>query len=132
MVETKDHGFICMADLQIDDYVTSGNGNKYTQVYCFGHRNPNYEETFEFDNENNNSSTIMSMHELQISPMHLIFIARDNWVEWMHAKDVVIGDILSEKQVNSIHYMRQKGVYALLTQSGDIVVNGMIASILMF
>jgi Hint module len=124
MVETKDHGLIRMADLQIGDYVVSGNG-QYTQVYGFGHYDPNHYETF-VQIELNESSRSELMY---ISPKHLVLVTRDNHqMDWIRAMDVVIGDVLSGGTVTALYHKLQQGVYNPLTQSGDIVVDGIVAS----
>jgi Hint module len=118
-----------MEKLQIGDFVISGDG-KYTQVYGFGHWDPNHEETFiqiEFDG---GDGTTMPLNKVHISPMHLVFVTRNNnRMDLIRAVDVIIGDVLTgSKQVTAIHRIIQKGVYTPLTQSGDIVVNGIVAS----
>jgi Hint module len=46
----------------------------------------------------------------------------------VHASDVRVDDILSGRRVKSIQEVLSQGVYAPLTQSGDIRINGIVAS----
>jgi hypothetical protein len=67
--------------------------------------------------------------DLHISPMHLVFVERNNPIFPIRALDVVVGDILSAKQVIGIHRnILKTGDYSPLNQSGDIVVSGIVAS----
>jgi Hint module len=138
MVEVQDRGYIPMHRLRIGDMVKSGSGaydaNKvaFTQVYGFGHLDYHRDETFVqigFDRGFNTSS-----NDLYISPHHLVFVKRHHHMYPVRAKDIKVGDILlgtAQEQhlvVLTIQMIRQRGIFAPLTQSGDIVVNGIIAS----
>jgi Hint module len=124
-VEVKNGGYIFMSQLQIGDLVRSGAG-EYTQVYGFGHRDHHVEATFlqiYFDSDSKNESPV------EVSSDHLIFVERNQQTSFaVPASDVVVGDILSGKKVASIHELTRRGVYTPLTQSGDIIVNGIRSS----
>jgi Hint module len=61
--------------------------------------------------------------------MHLVFVERNHRIFSIRAMDVVMGDVMSGKQVIGIQNNNiQTGVYSPLTQSGDIVVSGIVAS----
>jgi Hint module len=116
-----------MNKLKIGDHVMSGDGT-FTQVYGFGHLDHNREEYFiQIEMEDRKLDDISSSN-LTISPMHLIFIERNHQILTIRAMDVAVGDVLNNKQVISIHHTMHKGVYAPLTQSGDIVVSDIVAS----
>jgi Hint module len=55
-------------------------------------------------------------------------IDKENISHRIPAEDVVIGDILSGQQVQAIRRVVRHGVYAPLTQSGDIMVSGILTS----
>jgi Hint module len=118
-VEIKGKGIVNMMELQIGDFVMSGSG-KFTQVYGFGH--------FDHDREENFLQIQVGHNPLQISPIHLVFVERNNQSYPIRALDVMVGDMLSGQQVQSIRTIRQRGIYAPLTQSGDIVVSGIVSS----
>jgi Hint module len=65
---------------------------------------------------------------LEISVKHLILVERKDQKYHIPASDVRVGDILSGQQVESIQLVTRRGVYAPLTQSGEILVNGFVAS----
>jgi Hint module len=70
---------------------------------------------------------------IEISAEHLLFVQNDRNQDTtstslhpIRAKDVQIGDILSGAYlvVQSIEYVKRRGVYAPLTQSGDMLMGG--------
>jgi Hint module len=65
---------------------------------------------------------------LEISPRHLIFVDKNMKQILIRAADVKVGDVLSTKQVIEIQIVVRHGVYAPLTQSGNINVNELLAS----
>jgi Hint module len=134
MVEVHGRGYIPMHQLRIGDMVKSGDANSivFTQVYGFGHLDYDKEQTFlhiGFDGE-----FCISSNALYISPQHLVFVIRNHETYPIQAMDVILGDILlgttreEHLVVLTIQMVRQRGVFAPLTQSGDIVVNGVVAS----
>jgi Hint module len=126
-VETKEKGFITMNELQVGDSVRSGSG-KFTQVYGFGHDDHKHQDVFLQIEYNHISDVNGSLSPaLQISQMHLLFVERNNQIYLIRVMDVVVGELLSGKQVIAIHKIIQKGVYAPFTQSGDIIVSGIVA-----
>lgn len=135
IVEVQDVGYISISKLQIGDYVKSGDGT-YTQVYSFGHYHHDAETEFiqiyvdvvpQQQDENH-------YHPLEISANHLLFVYRGGDElnvnrQVIPASEVIIGDILNDGQiVKSIQYVTRRGLYAPLTQSGDIIVSNVHAS----
>jgi len=128
-VEVEDsRGTIRMDSLQIGDSVRVGDG-KFAKIYSFGHRDTdavvNYLqiETDKFKNP------------LEISHSHMLFVLRDGTVtESVPASTIKIGDmILTENsntvaKVRNIKNVQRRGAYAPFTTSGDIIVNGLLAS----
>jgi Hint module len=122
-VEIENNGFIPMKQLQIGDSVRSGNGI-FTQVYGFGHFHHDLKAEFlqlHFDEDTSDSM-------IEISPKHLVFVERNKIEVTIPASEVVMGDILSGKKVALIQMVTRHGVYAPLTQSGDIMVGNIRAS----
>lgn len=128
-VEEKDHGIIPITQVKIGDFVKTGTGN-YTQIYGFGHLDPEREESFiqiHFDQYYYNNSH-QTPNILELSSDHLVFVDRSSRSYPIRATDVVVGDILSGKKVSSISSILRRGLYAPLTMSGDVAVSGIRAS----
>jgi Hint module len=127
-VEVKDMGDIPINQLKIGDYVRVGN-SKFSQVYGFGHLSHDLDAEFlqiQFDGNSDEGED--HSHVLEISSSHLLFVTKNTSHVVLSASDVKLGDVLSGKQVKSIERITRRGVYAPLTQSGDIVVSGIRAS----
>jgi Hint module len=132
-------GHIPIKLLRIGDMVKSSN-DKYTQVYGFGHLNHQQEGTFlrigfytwgsnyTLPQQKELSQGIYVLSFLEISARHLVMIDRMNISYRIPAEDVVVGDMLSGQQIQSIQRVVRRGVYAPLTQSGDIMVSGILTS----
>jgi Hint module len=138
LVEIQHVGYVSMSQLNIGDYVMSGD-DKFTQVCGFGHFDPIHAGTFLHitfhDDANGESVLIFPKQEsilpssfIEISERHLIMIERNHKQYRLPAKEVRVDDILSGQRVKSMHEVIRRGVYAPLTQSGDIRVNGIVAS----
>lgn len=128
-VQLKGHGLIRMEDLKIGDSIMAGNG-RFSKVYSFGHYSPNV-------NTDYLQIQIDSMQEtLEISAEHMLYCNG----KLVPANQVQVGDFLavihninfgqnsSIAHVTSIKAIQRRGAYAPLTESGDIVVNGVVAS----
>lgn len=142
----KGKGTVSMKELQIGNHVlvssstvkTNANERNYEPVYSFGHWNVNDSATYlQFDPIG-----------LQISSNHMVFRHRQHGgnstisfqrskTEAVPASMVQIGDILAlhdddtDKRhsiVTSISRVTHRGMYAPLTASGRIVVNGVVCS----
>jgi Trypsin/Hint module len=138
LVEVKDVGCITMDQLKIGDYVLSGH-NQYTQVYGFGHYDHQKEAPFlQVYVDDNNYDEV----PLEISSEHYMYVEREHKQIILSAADVMIGDLvyyhnnngenhdnrLTMKYVTKIQRVTRNGFYAPLTQSGDLIVNGIRAS----
>jgi Hint module len=132
MVNVKDVGNVPMNLLRIGDFVKSRN-DTYTQVYGFGHFNHQQASTFLritlFHAENNHRTqqTISKIpNYLEISPAHLLMMEKNNRQYRIPAAHVRVGDRISGQTIQTIQ--RQDGVYAPLTQSGELLVNDILVS----
>jgi len=126
-VEVEDsRGMISMDSLRIGDSVRVKDG-KFSKVYSFGHRDTgvvvNYLQikTNEFQDP------------LEISHIHMLFVQDGATTKSVPASTIKVGDmILTENgntaKVRNIKNVQRKGAYAPFTTSGDIVVNGLLAS----
>lgn len=130
-VEIKDQGVVSISQVKVGDYVKSSNGD-FTQVYGLGHFDPDFESEFlqlYFAISNNQSDVkAYNAEPLEVTSKHLLFVERSGRQYPVRASDVVIGDKLSDKIVASIGKVTRRGLYSPLTQSGDIVVSGIVAS----
>lgn len=138
-VEVKGVGTVLMNQLKIGDYVKTAY-NQYTQVYGFGHyHTENDEEYLQIHFRDGGATTGSSgststrkSSVLEISSRHLVFVMNKNGkIDPIRASDVVIGDSLISDDdkdgvavVKAIHLIRRNGIYAPLTQSGDLLVSG--------
>jgi Hint module len=135
LVEIQHVGHIQMSQLCIGDYIKSSD-NKFTLVYGFGHFDPIQDGTFlqimfHDDADGEVLSAFMDQESssfIELSVHHLIMIERNHKQYWVPAGDVHVDDILSGRRVKSIQEVIRRGIYAPLTQSGDILVNGILAS----
>jgi hypothetical protein len=62
---------------------------------------------------------------LEISPDHMVFVDRHNPVpaSWLE-----VGDVLGDSKVARVKTIQRRGAYAPLTESGSVVVSGILAS----
>jgi Hint module len=135
-IQIQHIGYVPMHRLRIGDYVKSSE-NEYTQVYGFGHFDPNQDGTFLqitfHDDASSEPMSIIPYQEssssfIEISLQHLTMVERNHQQYQIPAGDVRVDDILSGRRVKSIQEVIFRGVYAPLTQSGDIRINGILAS----
>jgi len=116
-VEVQDKGLISMDSLQIGDLVRAGS-NRFSRVYSFIHLDHDAEANF------------LQIHTagwdtpLEMTPEHMVFV--DGAA--VCASQVKVGDMLGENKVSAIKPIKRRGVFAPVTESGDIVVSGALAS----
>jgi hypothetical protein len=129
-VEVLGKGTTVMKDLEIGDKVLVGNG-KHEVVYAFGHRDPSKEADFLALYITHEGTT---GHPLEVSPRHLVYIkGKDHPIM---ADSLQVGDILQGSHdsiidggsIKKIKKITRCGVYAPLTPSGNIVVDGFMVS----
>jgi Hint module len=129
-VEIENGIHVPMSEIRIGDYVKSS-GGALSQVYGFGHFCHDLKATFlriSFDTTNDNRTEPSQLAFLEISANHLIMKKKGDKTFVIRAGDIVVGDVLSGKRVETIQFVVRRGVYAPLTASGDIMVNGVLAS----
>lgn len=109
-----------MKELQVGDYVESGVG-EFTKVYSFAHLNRDIKAMFLQIATNSTSST----GQLEISPDHLL-VANGQYVGagQLRVGDELIGAEGQTIVVEGISVIQRKGLFAPLTHSGDLMVNG--------
>ena len=114
-----------MKNLEIGDRVLANHG-KYEAVYAFGHQNPQKEAVF-FQIYTSSSSEI----PLEVTGEHLVYL--HGAVDPVRADSIRVSDRLQHskddaREVTEIRTVARKGVYAPLTRSGKVVVDGIQAS----
>jgi len=119
-VEVQGKGLVRMDSLQIGDNVKTAN-DKFSRVYSFGHFGRGEETEY-----------IQINQGLEVSAEHLLYLYNKSLVP---AGDVEVGDFLlsaehgdAAVEIVSTRKVVRRGAYAPLTYSGDIVVNGVVAS----
>jgi len=118
LVERDDGNSIRMADLQIGDKVLTQDG-RYEPIYSFAHLHAT--QWAEFVQLQTNKSTT-----LELTSDHMIWVSSN---EYVPASLVQVGTMLSNREVIvQKRTVQKKGVYAPLTRSGTIVVNGILCS----
>ena len=130
LVVTEEGGPKLMKDLQVGENVlcVKRNGEVgYSRMFCFLHYLPNQSAQYL-------SVETMQGRTIHISANHLIFTAK---LQPVLAGEIKEGDSLivcdeqnqpATSQVTKIHTVQKQGVYAPLTRSGVIVVDGVMAS----
>lgn len=114
-------GHVPMKEVKIGDHVLSAKG-KYEPIYAFGHMEKNTQAPF---------LQIMAADSyLEVTQEHLIYLqGKSNPVR---ADSIKIGDILqsqgSTAEVTNIRKLMRTGLYAPLTESGTVVVDGISVS----
>jgi len=126
-VEVEDNrAFINMESLQIGDSVRVG-GGEFAKVYSFGHRNTDVAVNYL------QIKTNELKYPLEISDIHMIFVKIGDVTKSVVASSIKIGDILltgngGTATVSHVKNVQRIGAYAPFTTSGDIIVNGILAS----
>jgi len=117
MVDVEGKGLVSIDSLQIGDYVRAGQ-NKYSRVYSFSHLDHNLEGDY------------LQIHAkgldmpVEISPEHMVFVRGTA----IRASEVQVGDMFGENTVVKIVPVKRRGAYAPVTESGGLVVSGVLAS----
>jgi hypothetical protein len=128
-VEVKNKGVTRMDALSIGDEVLVADGT-YSKVYSFGH----YAQTTKTNFLQIRTVSMGENHLLEISLEHLIYVHDDSTKKTpiLPAKDLAVGDYLVTKSgwspITTIRTVQRHGAFAPLTGTGDIVVNGVVAS----
>jgi hypothetical protein len=118
MVDVQGKGLVSMNSLKIGDYVLAGK-EEYSRIYSFSHLDHGLKSKF------------LQIHAqglefpLEISKRHMLYVND----KMRPASQVKEGDMLDgNKKVSAIKEVERRGVYAPVTESGTIVVNGVLAS----
>jgi Hint module len=141
-VEIQGIGMISINQVKIGDYVRVGktNQNSFSQVYSFGHFDHDMEAEFiQLYTTTGNASHSKDYTEirddmdphspLEISWNHLLFVKRNGYDVAIPASEVVVGDEIGiDTKIESIQYVKRRGVYTPMTFTGDIIVSGIRAS----
>ena len=118
MVHVQSKGLITLDALKIGDYVETGDGT-FSRIYSFAHKDPSAEAYFIQIFANGLEKP------LEISDDHFLFVENKP----IRARDVRIGNILdSGRVVVSINKVKRQGIYAPITEKGDLLVSGIHAS----
>lgn len=104
-----------MKDIRIGDLVRTSNG--FSRVLGFGHVDENTETHFLQIHSDGLGSP------LELTPDHMLFVGTP-----VRARDVKIGDRVGEKTVSSVDFVVRTGIYAPVTESGDLIVSGILSS----
>ena len=122
MVNVLNKGAKTMMELQIGDKVLTRDG-AYSEVYGFGHRDADTTETPYVELRTGETS-------LTLSNDHMVFKSTD---EAVPAIGIHVGDEIQMADgtvatIESVRAVLAKGAYAPFTYSGDLVVDGIVAS----
>ena len=114
-----------MKDLRIGDVVETGDG-KFTRIYSFGHFDADTQGTFL---QLYTNTSLKSSMPLELSAGHMVFVGN----QALPAGSVKVGDMLrlgngENAEIVNINRVIRIGAYAPFTDSGAIVVNGIVAS----
>jgi hypothetical protein len=115
-VEVQGQGMISIDAIKVGDYVRTG--TDFSRVFSLAHLDHDVEADF---------LQIYAdglQKPLEITGMHMLFSSG----KAVRADEVSVGDMLGDSKVSEIKSVKRMGVYAPVTESGDIVVNGIRAS----
>jgi len=116
-VEVQGKGMTAMDAIKVGDYVRTGNDD-FSRVFSLAHLDHDFEADFlQVYTEGLNKP-------LEITGMHMLFASGKP----IRADEVNVGDMLGKSKVSEIKGVKRNGVYAPITESGDIVVSGIRAS----
>merc|ERR1712050_179328 len=122
-VVVQGKGVVAMKALQVGDFVKTGNGEAYEQVFAFGHRV--LQRYTEFVQLHTNPGV-----PLEMTGEHLVFV--NGKTNPVRADSIKVGDILRAERKNAVvekvTSVTRNGIYSPLTTSGTIQVNGITAS----
>lgn len=109
-----------MDQLEIGDFVRSSlRDNKFSRVHGFYHIERQSEATFlQFHTENSRQEP------LEVTGNHLVFVNGVAAPAWT----VKVGDKLGESEAVAIKSVQRRGVFSPATNSGTIVVDGILVS----
>jgi len=120
LLHVKDKGPVRMDQVEVGDFVQTDRG--FDLVYAFGHRNRDIEADY--------LSIYTKSHvPLEISANHMVFVEREGTSKFIPAQSLIKGDLVitgdgGVDMVINIGKTRSRGVFAPLTASGTVVVNG--------
>ena len=116
-VEVQGKGLVSMTNVEIGDFVRSGNDD-FSRVIGFS----------KFDHEAEGEYLQLTAQDLkaplELSASHMVFVSG----KAVAASDVKVGDMVGENEVIDIKQVLRRGAYAPITEAGDIVVSGVLAS----
>jgi len=116
-VEVQGKGFISMDALRVGDYARAGD-DKFSRVFSFAHLNEELDmDFFQISAEGLEAP-------LEITDRHFVFVSG----KAVRADNVKVGDMLGNNMVSDIRTIKRTGVYAPITESGDIMVSSILAS----
>jgi hypothetical protein len=124
IVEESKRGFIPLSELNLGDWVRSSDGS-WVQMLAWMHLEPN--TTVEF------IEIFYSGKKLALTAEHFIHKLIDGEIHIVPARDVNVGDYLigdtgNPVLVESLSTEFYQGMYAPLTSSGELLVEGVLAS----
>lgn len=125
-VQVQHKGIVRLGALKIGDAVLAGDGS-YSTVYGFGHYSAgSFVEFLQLFADNMDTP-------LEITADHMLLVYSDKTTSLLPAGFLKVGDTLVSDQgspatIESVRTVVRRGLYAPLTITGDIVVNGVIAS----
>merc|ERR1712032_168807 len=116
-VEVQGQGMTSMDAVKVGDYVRTGNAD-FSLVFSLAHLDHDIEADYL------QIYTDGLQKPLEITGMHMLFSSGNA----VRADEVSVGDMLGTNKVTGIRSIKRKGVYAPVTESGEIVVSGIRAS----
>jgi len=129
LVQVEGKGTVRIDELRIGDAVLTSSG--FAEVYSFGHKSPEALPKYMVI-----QTAANHIKPLEISALHLLKMYNQNNKRnnWMPAEEVKAGDTLVDEngkpiRVISVSKKQSRGAYTPLTSTGDIVVNGLVASV---
>jgi hypothetical protein len=120
-VDVQGKGMLSMASLEVGDFVKIGQ-DTFSQVVSFMHKDPDAEvEYLQFYSKASNMP-------LEVSSEHFVFRGKDKFL--VRAGDIQVGDELGQigNKVHTIRSIKRRGLYAPLTESGELLVSGIPSS----
>jgi len=106
-----------MDAIKVGDFVRTSDDD-FSRVFSLAHLDHNFEADFlQIYSEGLEKP-------LEITAMHMLFSSG----KAVRADEVTVGDMLGQSKVLEIKSVKRTGVYAPITESGDIVVSGIRAS----
>merc|ERR1719343_1072600 len=116
-VEVQGQGMTSMDAVKVGDYVRTGNAD-FSRVFSLAHLDHDVEADYL------QIYTDGLQKPLEITGMHMLFSSGNA----VRADEVSVGDMLGTNKVTDIRSIKRNGVYAPVTESGEIVVSGIRAS----